>query len=228
MRKVQDGVDARRQFGFRPVVIVVAFRAPRIRCSLGSAVASLAGRDAREQNIGSVIARFGLRVALGTCHELVRLVIELGVCHPPDRDRGFRNLRTSVRSRVSQHVAFFTGLLPQQPLGFLNALGKLSLIANYKIVNDLRVLMGRRFGESAVEHQRMATGAMLRIGDRSYGRVRRVRNRLVAVHTLKLLNAPIGSSEVRLHVYLVTELDGSRIGRVTGPHCGELRMPAIE
>src|SRR5258706_10218966 len=94
---------------------------------LGAVVALLACRDAGEQDIFRTVADLGLGMTLSARDQLMRLVIELGVGHPANRDCGFRNLGTLARDWIRQRVAFFASLLPQQSFGFFDALGDVCL-----------------------------------------------------------------------------------------------------
>ena len=126
----------------------------------------------------------------------MRLVIEPSVLHPLGWDCGLENLRTGIGSRVREHMAFFASLLPQEAFRLLDALREISLIANYKIVDEFRLLMGNRLGEAAVEHQGMAARAVFRI-------VRWPRFHSMAIDALKLYGT-IGTLQIALEMDLVT------------------------
>jgi len=82
------------------------------------------------------------------------------------------------------------------------------------------VLMGDGFGELTIEHQGMAARAML-------GVVGRTIRHPMAIRAHQLCWA-VGPLQIALQVHLVTKLDGPGIGRVPWPHCGEVRMSAVE
>jgi len=94
-------------------VIEVALRATSVSGILAAVVALLARRDAGKQDVFRPVAGLGLGMTLGAYDQLMRFVIELGVGHPANGDRGFRNLRPLAGNRIRQRVAFFAGLLPQ-------------------------------------------------------------------------------------------------------------------
>jgi len=145
----------------------MALRAVSLSGILAAVVTLLARRDAGEQDVFRPIAGLGLGMTLGASDQLMRLVIELRVGHPANGDRGFWNLGAFAGNRIRQRVALFAGLLPQQTLGFLDALRDVCLIPHDKIVDCFRVLVRRRLTESAIEHQGMAARAMLGVGRRT-------------------------------------------------------------
>src|ERR1051325_11565280 len=150
----------------------------------------------------------------------MRLVIKLGMRHPANGDRGFWNLGALAGNRIRQRVALFAGLLPQQTFCFFDPLGEVFLISHHKVMDCFGVLMGDGLGESSIEYQGMATGAMFRIGG-SAGAYP------VAIRTHQL-HGTVGASQIALQMDLVAQLDGSWIGRVSRPHCSEVRMSAVE
>ena len=144
----------------------MALRAVSLSGILAAVVTLLARRDAGEQDVFRPIAGLGLGMTLGASDQLMRLVIELRVGHPANGDRGFRNLGTLARHWICQRMAFFAGLLPQQAFGLLNALRNVCLIPHHKLMDCFGVQMRNGLGESAIEHQGMATSAMLGVGGR--------------------------------------------------------------
>jgi hypothetical protein len=81
-------------------VIEVALRAANLSGILTAVVTFLARRDAGEQDIFRPVAGPGLSMTLGASDQLMRVVIEFGVGHPPTGDGGFRNLGALAGNRI--------------------------------------------------------------------------------------------------------------------------------
>ena len=117
-------------------------------------------------------------------------------------------------------MAFLAGLLPQQTFGLLNTLRDVCLIPHHEVVDHFGVEMRNGLAKSTIEHQGMATGAMLGVGGRRVGRT-------VAIRACQL-DGTGGAFQIALQMHLVTKLDGPRIGHVLWPHGSELGMSAVE
>src|SRR5260370_28971217 len=74
----------RRDFlTLRPIVVGVALRAARLSMLRPRSMASLAGRNPRQQDVTRLRARERFRMAVHTSESLMRPMIELRMRHPP-------------------------------------------------------------------------------------------------------------------------------------------------
>ncbi len=122
-RQLLHHILAGHRLFLAPIVIRVAFEAARFRCVRTSAMALLAGLDARDKYVGSLAAAVGLSVTRRALHHLVRFMIEFSVWQPARGDGRLGDRGKIANSvRITQAMAFLAGFSPQQQLRVRHAL----------------------------------------------------------------------------------------------------------
>jgi hypothetical protein len=107
-------------FSLRPIVIRVAFKAPRLRMFRPRSVARFASRDPRQEQVASLRAAQRFFVTARTRKSAVRIMIESRMRHPfHSRSRRFDHRQIILPRSNRERMTLFASLPPQKLLSIV-------------------------------------------------------------------------------------------------------------